>query len=129
MQRLLGQIAGFGVVGVVATLIDFGVLALLKEAFGVDPVLAAGVSFVVSLLFNYWASMRYVFTRRDDMSRSRELVVFTVLSLVGLALNELIMWLGVAFAGVHYLLVKVGATAFVMVWNFWSRRRWLDAGE
>lgn len=129
VRRLLGQIAGFGVVGIVATLIDFGVLAFLKEMFGIDPVLAAGVSFTVSLLFNYWASMRFVFTRRDDMSRARELTAFAALSFVGLALNELIMWLGVTFAGIHYLLVKVGATALVMVWNFWSRRRWLDAGE
>ena len=128
MRKLGQQIAGFGIVGVAATLIDFGVLALLTEGFAFHPVAAAGISFTVSLLFNYWASMRFVFTRRSDMSRARELAVFVVLSLVGLGLNELIMWVGVA-AGLHYLLVKVGATAIVMVWNFWSRRRWLDASS
>ena len=53
MQGLLGQIAKFGVVGVVATIIDNGVLVALTQALGVDPVLAAGISFVVSLLFNF----------------------------------------------------------------------------
>ena len=129
MKRLLEQIAGFGVVGVLAFLIDFGILALLKEVFGVDPVPAAAVSFLISLAFNYWASMRFVFTRREGMSRTREAAIFAGLSFVGLGINELIMWLGTVFAGVHYLLVKVFATGVVMVWNFLSRKRWLDAGE
>ena len=36
MQKLLAQIAKFGVVGVIAFVIDYGLLALLTEAFGVN---------------------------------------------------------------------------------------------
>lgn len=138
MGRLVEQFLKFGVVGVLATVIDFGVLVLLHELAGVNPVPAAAASFLVSLVFNYLASMRFVFTRREDLSRSREFVAFVALSAVGLALNELIMWggehafvaLGVDYAsGPYYVLVKVLATGIVMVWNFWSRRRWLDAGD
>ncbi|WP_334099454.1 GtrA family protein, partial [Parolsenella catena] len=88
-------------------------------------------SFCVSLVFNYVASMRYVFTHREDMSRSREFVIFLVLSLIGLAINEAIMAAGVAVLGNSALAVmgtKVLATAIVMVWNFVSRKKWLDAG-
>lgn len=129
MHRLIQQIAKFGVVGVVATVIDFGLLTLLTELAGWDPVVAAGVSFVVSLLFNYALSMRYVFRHREDISRAREVALFFVLSVIGLGLNELIMALGVNGAGLNYLWVKVAATAFVMVWNFVSRKLWLDAPE
>lgn len=127
MGKLIEQFLKFGVVGVVATVIDFGIMIALTEWVGWDPVLSAGISFVVSLIFNYLASMRFVFTHRDDLSRSREMAIFVVLSLVGLAINEGLMWLGVNALALNYVLVKVGATCVVMLWNFASRKRWLDA--
>lgn len=132
MKKLIEQILKFGVVGIIATVIDFGVLYILSQPLGMDPVVSAGISFCVSLVFNYVASMRYVFTHREDMSRSREFVIFLVLSLIGLAINEAIMAAGVAFLGSSALAVmgtKVLATAIVMVWNFVSRKKWLDAGD
>lgn len=132
MKKLIEQILKFGVVGIIATVIDFGVLYVLSQPLGLDPVLSAGISFCVSLVFNYVASMRYVFTHREDMSRSREFVIFLVLSLIGLAFNEAIMAAGVAVLGSSALAVmgtKVLATAIVMVWNFVSRKKWLDAGD
>lgn len=132
MKKLIEQILKFGVVGIIATVIDFGVLYVLSQPLGMDPVISAGISFCVSLVFNYVASMRYVFTHREDMSRSREFVIFLVLSLIGLAINEAIMASGVAVFGSSALAVmgtKVLATAIVMVWNFVSRKKWLDAGD
>ena len=132
MKKLIEQILKFGVVGIIATVIDFGVLYVLSQPLGMDPVISAGISFCVSLVFNYVASMRYVFTHREDMSRSREFVIFLVLSLIGLAINEAIMAAGVAVLGNSALAVmgtKVLATVIVMVWNFVSRKKWLDAGD
>ena len=76
--------------------------------------------------------MRFVFSHRDDISRTREFVTFIILSAIGLGINELIMWGGVALLGnsaIAVTAVKVFATAVVMVWNFLSRKKWLDAGE
>lgn len=132
MGRLLEQIAKFSAVGLAAFLIDYGVLMLLSQALGVDAIISAGISFVVSVVFNYVASMRFVFAHREDLSRGRELAIFVVLSVVGLIINEGIMWVGVRLLGSSPLAVtttKVVATAVVMVWNFMSRRRWLDAGS
>lgn len=132
MDKLIQQVLKFGVVGALAFAIDYGLLMLFSQVCGVDPVLSAAVSFCVSLVFNYVASMRFVFTHRDDLSRSREFVTFLVLSVVGLAINEAVMWLGVAWLGSSALAVtvtKVFATGVVMVWNFLSRKKWLDAGE
>lgn len=92
--RLVRLLAGFGVVGVLATAIDLGVLSLLTELLGRGSVAAAAASFYVSLAFNYLASTRFVFT--GGLSRSREAAAFVSLSPVGLALNELLMWAGMA---------------------------------
>lgn len=129
MQRLINQFLKFGVVGIIAFAIDYGIMVLLVELFGMNPVLAAGISFVVSVIFNYVASMRYVFTHRKDLSRQAEFAIFVVLSAIGLALNEFLMWVGVDVLLVSYLIVKLVATFLVMIWNFVSRKKWLDAPE
>lgn len=132
MSRLLEQVLKFGVVGAVAFAVDYGVLMLLSQVFGVDPVIAAGISFCISVVVNYLASMRYVFAHKQDMSATHEFALFVLLSVVGLGINELIMWLGtraLGSSGLAVSMVKVCATAVVMVWNFVSRKKWLDAGE
>lgn len=126
LQDLIKQFLKFGVVGVIAFIIDFGVMVLLKELCGLAPVFAATISFCVSVAFNYTASMRYVFERRDDLSRSREMVTFFVLSIIGLGINDALMLLGTEMLVWDYRVVKIGATAIVMVWNFVSRKVFLE---
>ena len=130
MRKLIEQFLKFGVVGAIAFCIDYGVLMLLSQGLGWHPVLSAAISFCVSVIFNYLASMKYVYQRRDDMSRQREFVVFIALSVVGLGINELVMLAGTAALGTGALAVtftKLVATAVVMVWNFLSRKKWLEA--
>ena len=129
MKKLIAQFMKFGVVGVIAFVIDYGLLALLTEVFSVNYLVSATISFTVSVIFNYIASMRYVFTHKEDMSRRREFVVFVILSVIGLLINNLCMWAGVELFGIHYLITKIVATAIVMVWNFVTRKIFLDAGD
>lgn len=39
------------------------------------------------------------------------------------------MWLGVSVLGIFYMVTKIFATAVVMVWNFVSRKIWLEKKE
>ena len=129
MRKLLEQIVKFGIVGVIAFAIDFGVLVFLTEVFHLDPVVSATISFIVSVVFNYVASMRYVFSHREGMSRRREFVIFVVLSAAGLAINDGLMWAGTAFTPIDYRFIKIFATAVVMVWNFVTRKIFLEGDE
>lgn len=129
MRKLIEQIMKFGVVGVIAFVIDFGLMVFLTEVFGIDPVISATVSFIISVIFNYAASMRYVFSHREGMSRTREFVIFVVLSAIGLGINDLLIWAGTDLASFDYRLVKIFATAVVMVWNFVTRKIFLEGEE
>lgn len=129
MRKLIEQIMKFGVVGVIAFVIDFGVMVFLTEVFGIDPVISATVSFIISVIFNYAASMRYVFSHREGMSRTREFVIFVVLSAIGLGINDLLIWAGTDLVSFDYRLVKIFATAVVMVWNFVTRKIFLEGEE
>lgn len=130
LRALVEQFLKFGVVGALAFVIDYGVLMLLSQVVGWDPVVSSVFSFVISLVFNYVASMRFVFERREDLSRRREFTIFVVLSVIGLLINSACMWAGTAAFGDGALSVtvtKVAATVIVAIWNFVSRKRWLEA--
>ena len=129
MQRLIQQIMKFGIVGVLAFIIDYGLMVALTELVGLAPVASATVSFIVSVVFNYVASMRFVFSHKEGMSKQREFVIFVVLSVIGLLINDGLMWAGTELVAIDYRIVKIGATAVVMVWNFVMRKLFLDGGE
>ena len=129
MEQLLKQIAKFGVVGFIAFFIDYGTMLFLTEVFGVPYLISTTIGFIVSVIFNYLASMRYVFTHKEEMSRRREFIIFVLLSVVGLGLNDLLMFVGVDLIGIDYRITKIVVTAVVMVYNFVTRKIFLDAGE
>ena len=126
---LLGQIASFGVVGVIAFVIDYGLMIALTELFGVNYLLSTTISFIVSVVFNYLASMRFVFAHKQGMSRRREFVIFVALSVVGLGLNDVLMWVGQSLLGIDYRITKIVVTGIVMVYNFVTRKLLLDGNR
>lgn len=126
MKKLIGQIMKFGIVGVLATLIDYAVLWMLTEYAGLYYLVSTAISFGVSVVFNYVCSMRYVFVRKENADRQKEFVIFVVLSVIGLGINQLLMWLGADILGAYYLIAKLFATAIVMVYNFVTRKLLLE---
>ena len=129
MKKLFAQFIKFGIVGVIATVIDFSLLIFLTEVFHVNYLISATVAFIVAVIFNYLASMRYVFTHREGLSRRREFIIFMVLSVIGLLINNACMWLGVELFAIDYRITKILATAIVTMWNFITRKIFLDAGS
>lgn len=125
---LLRQILRFTLVGGLCFLIDYGLLALLVEAAGWPALAASAVSFTVSVAVNYLLSVRFVFRRREDAGRGREMTAFLLMSVIGLGLNQVLMLAGTRALGLHYLVVKPGATILVMVYNFVTRKVFLEKG-
>lgn len=123
------QFSKFAVVGITSLAVDYILLLVLVEVLHVDFLIATSASFLASVVVNYFLSMRYVFSRRDDLSRKREFTIFAVLSAVGLGLNDLFMFVGVAVLSIGYQVMKLISTFMVTWYNFFSRRRFLDGGR
>ena len=125
MKKLIIQLIKFGIVGVIATLIDLAVLMLLKEFMKVDVLAASAVAFSVSVIANYILSMLFVFKSRGN-SKVKEFLVFVILSIGGLLLNQFIMWIGTEIMTAYYLWVKAFALVFVPIYNFVTRKIFLE---
>lgn len=147
MKKLIDQILKFGVVGIISFIVDFvitmAVSTLLRTSVGMTTSQAALVGaffgFVISVIVNYILSMKYVFERREDLDRKKEFTIFVVLSIIGLGINELIILFCIDlvyanWACLHNLIgatlatagAKIVATAVVMVYNFVTRKIFLE---
>lgn len=126
MKKLINQILKFGVVGGIAFIIDYFVLFICTEFFGIYYLISSLISFSVSTVFNYIASIKWVFDVNQKKSQKKNFILFIVFSVIGLGLNQLIMWFGVDMLHIYYMLVKIGATAIVMVFNFITRKMFLE---
>ena len=120
------QFLKFAVVGLISFGIDWGMLIALVELFHLDFLMSTTVSFTTSVVVNYWLSMKYVFDHREGMSRKREFTIFTILSVIGLGLNDLYMFVGVTFLSIGYQAMKAIATFLVTWYNYFSRRFFLE---
>lgn len=139
MKKLLEQILKFGVVGFICFLIDFGITTGLTNIFGVHYLISKFLGFVISAVVNYILSIKFVFTQKKEMDKSKEFTVFLVLSAIGLLINEVVMFvcIDVVYANNGYLQAEISnelmvsissviATGIVMVYNFISRKLFLE---
>lgn len=124
-EMLIRQIFKFGIVGGGAFLIDYIVLYLLTEYVGIYYLVSSVISFIVSLIFNYILSIYWVFDVTKKQT-TREIFIFVVLSVVGLGINQLIMYIGSDLLRIYYMMTKLFATFVVMVWNFVTRKIFIE---
>lgn len=121
------QFLKFAAVGIFSFVVDWLLLVILTEGFGIDYLVSTTVSFLVSVSLNYALSMKYVFEHRDDMSRKREFTIFAILSCIGLGLTDVLMFAGVTILNIAYQAMKVIATFCVTWYNFFTRKKFLSA--
>ncbi|MEZ3464238.1 MAG: GtrA family protein [Lachnospiraceae bacterium] len=148
MKNLFAQIMKFGVVGAVCFGIDYiigySVMKIIVKLgggtlFELASMAGSALGFTVSVIINYILSFKFVFERKEDLDRRKEFVAFIILSVIGLGLNQLIIWIcvGPVYGNIAFLRnilnydlaytgAKVIATAIVMVYNFVTRKIFLE---
>ena len=120
MKKLIKQLFKFGIVGGTAFIIDYSILFLLAKVIGLNELISAAISFVISLTFNYVASIKWVF--EDKKQTPKEVIIFVLLSVVGLGINELLIYIGSIKMNIDVMIVKLFATVIVMIYNFITRK-------
>lgn len=122
----------FAMVGVVNTIVDFGILSVLAIFFGLPVFIANIISTSCALMVSYLLNKKAVFGD-GDKHNTRQIIKFLVVTLSGLWFLQSIVivftwWVLYGIMGVYqsvlFLLVgKAFATVASLVWNYlWYSR-------
>jgi putative flippase GtrA len=107
----------FCVVGLSGMVIDFGVTWSLKEKIKINAYLANSCGFILAASSNYILNRIWAFESHNEAIVIEYISFFTI-ALVGLGLNNLILWLFTSKLKINFYLSKLFAIGFVTLWNF-----------
>lgn len=124
-ENTLVQLFRYFWVGGIAFAVDYASLFFLTEFAGLNHLWSAAIAFLLGLVVNYLLSTAWVFKRHSSANRWIEFIVFGIIGVVGLVLNELIIYVGTDIMNFHYMLSKLCSTAIVFFWNFFARKFFL----
>lgn len=125
-KKLLTQIFKFIIVGGIATVIDYIIFFIMHDILHIGTLVSNIMSFSISVIYNYIASVKWVFDVDKDKDKKQQFIIFIVLSVIGLGINTGIVYLLIDVLKVYSLISKVVATGIVMVFNFITRKIFLE---
>ena len=126
-SRTMREFIRYFAASAVALLVDAGILALLTSYAGVPYLISGAISFVFGIVVNYLLSIRWVFERRTFGDARVEFALFFLIGIVGLFINELVLWFLTSHFGIYYLFSKGISVIIVFLWNFFARKFFLFA--
>ena len=130
LQRSGKQFVKFAIVGGIGTIVNLAVLKLTLVVWGqfnettpfAVEAFASGLAFAVAVVNNYLLNRWWTF--RSSRTMGTEFLKFLVVSIAGLALNELVFWVFRARLDLHVLLSQLLAIACVLPFNFVVNKLW-----
>ena len=116
----------YALVGAVAFIVDIAVLYIFKQYIIPDSLyLSTAIGFMAGISVNYLLCISFVFSyaKESELGKGpRDVILFILIGLVGLSMNEFGMYLGVGLLSIHYLKTKIFITAIVLIWNYLARK-------
>ncbi|MGH3419043.1 MAG: GtrA family protein [Streptosporangiaceae bacterium] len=127
--ELIPELAKFGLVGLVGSVIDLGGAAYLHGALGIGPMVSKGLSIIAATALTYLGSRFWTFRHRVNQALLREGVLFAALNVVGLAIAECVIAFvtyGLDMKGtLAYNAASLAGTALGTVFRYFSYKKWV----
>lgn len=117
-MELFFKLVRFGITGLIGMFIDFGTTWIAREKLKWNKYIANSCGFTLAVINNYLINRFWTF--RSHESWLPEFGKFIFFSLVGLILNNLLLFLFHEKMKVRFYYAKAMAIACVFVWNFFS---------
>ncbi|MFF4170988.1 GtrA family protein [Streptomyces sp. NPDC001744] len=129
LDRLFREVAKFGAVGAIGVLVDLGVFNLVRHFSDLQVVRASVVATVVAIAFNYVGFRYFTYKDRDKSRRTKEMTLFLVFSLVGLVIQNGLLYTATYGFGwdspLQSNFFKFFGIAVATLFRFWSYRTWV----
>ena len=122
-HRLI-QLFRYGAVTVVSSAVDFGSLYLLTETIGIHYLVSAIIAYTLGLIVNYTLSILWVFHKKKLRSKVMEFVIFSLIGLLGMGLNELFLWVFTDVLELYFMLSRLISAGIGFVLKY-ALRKWI----
>jgi len=107
----------FGLVGFIGLIIDFSITYFLKEIIKIHRYLANSIGFIIAASSNYYFNRVWTFESRNQHI-IQEYSVFIIVSLIGLFINNLFLFLFESKLNIKFYKAKFLAIIVTTAWNF-----------
>jgi putative flippase GtrA len=128
-QRLIHEVAKFGVVGAIAFVVTTGGTNLLHFQAGLGPLTSNVIATIVATFVSYAGNRYWTFRNREGSTMAREYVVFFVLNGIGLAIQLACIGFTYYLLGLHgkleYNIALIFGIGLGTLFRFWSYRKWV----
>ena len=114
---MIEQLIKFCVVGGSGVAVDFSVTYLFKEVMRINKYIANSLGFITAATSNYLLNRLWTF-RSDDPQILRQYLLFLAIAMVGLLLNNGIIYLLHGRRQINFYVAKLLAIGVVTLWNF-----------
>ncbi|WHY19015.1 GtrA family protein [Paenibacillus sp. G2S3] len=123
-SNIVKQFIKYAIVGVIGTAVQSLTLILLVEKMSANPLLGSVIGFIFSLIVSYFINVKWTFKTER---RSSFFYKYMIVSISGLGINLLIMFLMVNLIGLWYIWAQMAIIIIVPISNFFLNRYWAFA--
>ncbi|WP_282792115.1 GtrA family protein [Streptomyces sp. CC224B] len=129
VDRLTREVAKFGAVGAVGTLVNFAVFNFVRHVTDLPVVRASVIATLVAICCNYVGFRYFTYRDRDKSGRTKELSLFLLFSVVGLVIENGVLYVATYGFGwdsrLQTNVFKFLGMAIATLFRFWSYRSWV----
>jgi putative flippase GtrA len=132
--RELARFLKFATVGAIGMVVDLTVLNVMHKVFGLPLLVSNSISFTTAVISNFTWNRLWTFPESRQRPIVPQMGQFTLVNVVGLGLNNLVLWAVFQFIKHliidpwNYNLAKVTAIGVVLFWNYFINRLWTYRG-
>jgi putative flippase GtrA len=139
-RREQKRFAKFAIVGAIGTVVDYIVFNLSAFVFGLDELVAQGISFLAAVASNFILNRNWTFKDSRSKRLRVQLSQYVLVNAIGLVirtpifaflggifhsyLDPVTLPLGISASWLAHNLALAGAIGVVMLWNYFVNRRW-----
>jgi putative flippase GtrA len=129
LTGLIPELAKFGVVGLIGSVIDLGGADYLHVHMGIGPLVAKAMSITAATAVTYLGSRFWTFRHRVNQALLREGVLFVLLNIIGLGLAEMVIAVTTYGLDMKSELAYNGAsvvgTGFGTIFRYFAYKKWV----
>jgi len=118
-EELFIKLVKFCIIGFTGLIVDFGITYLSKEKIKIQKYIANAIGFTFATTTNYFLNRVWTF-KSTNPDVFVEYTHFLFISLTGLGINSLILWIMVSKFKQKFYFSKLIAIIITTIWNFFA---------